>query len=132
MPAETFIMFLLRGHYASPIDYTDDALEQAGRRVRDAAREPAARRRGRRSHPDHAAAVQEALDDDFNTPRALALLFEAPAAAHDSIVEVLEVLGLGGLAREPRGSGRGRRAGRAAGGGASGAGLRPNQTGCAT
>ena len=45
--------------------------------------------------------MREVLDDDFNTPRALALLFEAPPSARDSIVEVLEVLGLGGLAREP-------------------------------
>ena len=29
--AETLIMFLLRGHYASPIDYDDEALEQARR-----------------------------------------------------------------------------------------------------
>ena len=40
-------MFLLRGHYASPIDYDDEALEQARRPRRDAA-EPAARRRRRK------------------------------------------------------------------------------------
>ncbi len=30
LPVETFLMFLLRGHYAGPIDYTEDALAQAG------------------------------------------------------------------------------------------------------
>ena len=34
MPVETFIMFLLRGHYSGPIDYTEDALAQAGGCVR--------------------------------------------------------------------------------------------------
>ncbi len=97
MPVETFIMFLLRGHYASPIDYTDDALEQAAGACATL-REKL--RAGAGSDPQLITRVQEALDDDFNTPRALALLFEAPASAHDSIVEVLEVLGLGGLARE--------------------------------
>ena len=42
----------------------------------------------------------EALDDDFNTPRALALLFDAPPEASGTVAEVLGVLGLGGLARE--------------------------------
>src|SRR5436853_394640 len=45
-------------------------------------------------------AVQEALDDDFNTPRALALLFDAPPSASGTVAEVLCVLGLGVLAHE--------------------------------
>ena len=98
MPVETFIMFLLRGHYAGPIDYTDDALAQAGAACATL-REKL--RSGSGSDPDLIRRVREVLDDDFNTPRALALLFEAPPSARDSIVEVLEVLGLGGLAREP-------------------------------
>jgi cysteinyl-tRNA synthetase len=96
--AETLIMFLLRGHYASPIDYDDEALEQARRaaetlrnRLRDGgdARDEALR-----------LAVCEALDEDFNTPRALALLFDAPPESAGTVAEVLDVLGLGGLAHE--------------------------------
>ncbi len=98
MPVETFIMFLLRGHYSGPIDYTEDALAQAGAACATL-REKL--RSGSGSDPDLIRRVREVLDDDFNTPRALALLFEAPPSARDSIVEVLEVLGLGGLAREP-------------------------------
>ena len=97
MPPETFLMFLLRGHYASPIDYTEDALTQAGAACATL-REKL--RAGSGSDPGLITRVREVLDDDFNTPRALALLFEAPPTARDSIVEVLEVLGLGGLGRE--------------------------------
>ena len=41
-----------------------------------------------------------ALDDDFSTPQALALLFRAPPAARDTVAEVLDVLGLGSLAHD--------------------------------
>jgi cysteinyl-tRNA synthetase len=95
--AETFIMFLLQAHYASPVDYDDAALERAraacttlrnklraGSGTDDALRE----------------AVTAALDEDFNTPGALALLFTAPPEAADTVAEVLDVLGLGGLAED--------------------------------
>ncbi|MDX6519722.1 MAG: cysteinyl-tRNA synthetase [Gaiellales bacterium] len=93
---EAFLLYLLGGHYAAPIDYSDKVLEQARatvetlrNRLRDG---------GGGSDPALIAAVCEALDDDFNTPRALALLFDAPAEASGSVAEVLEVLGLGSLA----------------------------------
>jgi cysteinyl-tRNA synthetase len=97
--AETFIMFMLRAHYASPVDYNDAALEQAR-----AACETLRNRL--RSDPGAGAAdgaattraVQAVLDDDFNTPQALAVLFDAPAGHTAAVREVLEVLGLGGLA----------------------------------
>ena len=41
-----------------------------------------------------------ALDDDFGTPEALALLFRAPPEARDTAAEVLDVLGLGSLAHD--------------------------------
>ena len=97
MPAETFLMFLLRGHYAGPIDYTEDALKQAAAACATL-REKL--RSGTGSDPELIRKVREVLDDDFNTPRALALLFEAPPSARDSIVEVLQVFGLGGLAED--------------------------------
>jgi cysteinyl-tRNA synthetase len=96
--AETFLLYMLRGHYAAPIDYTDDALEQA----RAAAETLRNRLRDGTGGTDDALreSVWEALDDDFNTPRALALLFDAPPEASDTVAEVLDVLGLGSLARE--------------------------------
>jgi cysteinyl-tRNA synthetase len=97
LPVETFLMYLLRGHYAGPIDYTEDALAQAGAACATL-REKL--RAGSGADPALIAKVREVLEGDFNTPKALALLFEAPPSAHDSIVEVLELFGLGGLARE--------------------------------
>ncbi len=95
---ETFLLFLLRAHYASPVDYTDDVLSQsqaACETLRNAIREGTpGEDAGLRS------AVIEVLDDDFNTPRALALLFDAPSTARDTVAEILGVLGLGGLTRE--------------------------------
>jgi cysteinyl-tRNA synthetase len=96
--AETLLVFFLRAHYASPVDYTDDALEQARataetlrNRLRDG---------GEGRDAELEAAVVEALDDDFNTPRALALLFDAGPEAAGSVREILGVLGLGSLAEE--------------------------------
>jgi cysteinyl-tRNA synthetase len=94
--AETFIMFLLQAHYASPIDYDDAALESARSAcatLRNRLRAGSGADEGLRD------AVIAALDEDFNTPQALALLFTAPPEARDTVAEVLEVLGLGSLAR---------------------------------
>jgi cysteinyl-tRNA synthetase len=95
--AETFIMFLLQAHYASPVDYDDAALERAR-----AACTTLRNKLRARSGTDDALreAVIAALDEDFNTPGALALLFTAPPEAADTLAEVLDVLGLGGLAQD--------------------------------
>jgi cysteinyl-tRNA synthetase len=95
--AETFIMFLLQAHYASPVDYDDEALERARAAcstLRNRLRSGSGTDAGLR------AAVVDALDEDFSTPQALALLFRAPPEARDTVAEVLDVLGLGSLARE--------------------------------
>ncbi|MGZ4431605.1 MAG: cysteine--tRNA ligase [Gaiellales bacterium] len=95
--AEAFLMFLLGAHYASPVEYSEGAMAQAAaacetmrNRLRD----------GRGADPALLEAVRFALDDDFNTPRTLALLFDAGPGARDTVAEVLDVLGLGALARE--------------------------------
>jgi cysteinyl-tRNA synthetase len=100
--AETFLMYMLRAHYASPMDYADEVLEQA-----QAACETLRNRlRGAPAgEPDAGspvlAAVREALDDDFSTPQALAVLFDSPAEEAPAVREVLRLLGLGGLAHDP-------------------------------
>jgi cysteinyl-tRNA synthetase len=96
--AETLIMLFLRAHYSAPIDYTEEAMGQARSAVetlRNRLRDGAGG-----SDPPLVDAVCEALDDDFNTPRALALLFGAPPASSGAVAEVLGVLGLGGLSEE--------------------------------
>jgi cysteinyl-tRNA synthetase len=95
--AETFIMYLLQAHYASPVDYDDPALERA----RAACATLRNRlRAGSGEDPELRAAVCEALDGDFGTPEALALVFRAPAGARDTAAEVLDVLGLGSLTHD--------------------------------
>jgi len=92
---ETLIMLFLQAHYASPMEYSDATLEQARaacETLRNRLRSGAGEDAGVRD------AVCEALDDDFHTPRALAVLFRAPPEARDTVAEVLDVLGLGGLA----------------------------------
>jgi cysteinyl-tRNA synthetase len=95
--AETFLMFLLQAHYANPVDYSDEAMERAA-----AACETLRNRlrAGSGVDPGLRTAACAALDDDFNTPEALALLFRAPAGARDTVAELLDVLGLGSLAHD--------------------------------
>jgi cysteinyl-tRNA synthetase len=96
--AETFIMYLLQAHYRSPIEYSDRALLQA----RESCATLRNRLRAGEGGKDDSvrAAVCDALDDDFATPRAMALLFDGAASAPDTVAEVLGILGLGGLAHE--------------------------------
>ena len=93
---ETLIMLFLQAHYGSPMEYSDATLEQA-RAACATLRERL--RTGSGDDPAVRDAVCEALDDDFNTPRALAVLFRAPPEAGDTVAEALDVLGLAGLAR---------------------------------
>jgi cysteinyl-tRNA synthetase len=108
--AEAVIDFLISGHYRQPLSFGTEALERAtarNERVRDFFRsaerldgdtDPAvtARREG----------FMEALADDFNTPRAMAELYELVAdgnrqplrGAHATLEEMLAVVGLGALA----------------------------------
>ena len=92
---ETLIMLFLQAHYRSPMEYSETTLDQARtacETLRNRLRSGSGEDAGVRD------AVCEALDDDFNTPRALAVLFRAPPEARDTVAEVLDVLGLGGLA----------------------------------
>ena len=76
---DALVAYFVQGHYRQPIAFSAEAVEQAGRaveRIRDfarrldpAAQEPAAR-------PDDAERFFDALADDFNTPAALATVFE--------------------------------------------------------
>jgi cysteinyl-tRNA synthetase len=109
--AEAVIDFLISGHYRQPLSFGTDALERAtarNERVRDFFRS-AERLDG---EPDPVVArlqgdFMDALADDFNTPRAMAELYELVAegnrrplrGAHAALAEMLAVVGLGALAR---------------------------------
>ncbi len=111
---DAVVMYLASGHYRQPLAFSPSELDDADRRVhriRDALRRLGA---GEPSPPDmahHKEAFFDALADDFNTPRALAALFEwvreANRRAGESrpdghvgdadLREMLDVLGLGAL-----------------------------------
>jgi cysteinyl-tRNA synthetase len=91
---ETLLLFFMTAHWSKPIDFSDETLAQARAQVetfRNFFLEAHAED-GRPSQWDRLAAV---LDDDFNTPAALALFHEWRAAgnAHD-LQRGLAVFGL--------------------------------------
>ena len=91
---ETLLVLFLSAHWRKPMDYTDETLAAAKARAdrfREVFRNPSARVG---SWADLAAA----LDDDFNTPEALAVMHEW--RDHDLLRRGLDVFGLGSLAEQ--------------------------------
>jgi cysteinyl-tRNA synthetase len=90
---EAILVYFLGAHWRSPIDYSDEAMEAArghAESFRNAFR-VAAERKDAASWEDFAAA----LNDDFNTPAALALLHEWRAAGSlDLLARGLRLFGL--------------------------------------
>jgi cysteinyl-tRNA synthetase len=97
---ETLLVYFMTAHWRKPIDFDDDALEQARSRWRSIAQ-----RLYERPAPEPAAAwerFEDALNDDFNTPEALALLHEwADAGQFDVLGRGLDVFGLGFVPEPP-------------------------------
>jgi cysteinyl-tRNA synthetase len=108
-PGEAIRLGLLNGHYRQPLDWNDDTIPQARKqldRLYGALRElevvqPAVGVKA-------PAAFVEALEDDLNTPQALAGLFELAHAANTSAAadksrikaELLDAAGLLGLLQQ--------------------------------
>jgi cysteinyl-tRNA synthetase len=89
---ETLLVYFLGGHWRKPIDYSDEVLEQA------AAQAESFRNvfRGDSVEGGDWDAFAAALEDDFNTPEALAILHGW--RDHDLLRRGLEVFGLESLA----------------------------------
>jgi cysteinyl-tRNA synthetase len=91
---ETLLVYLLTAHWRKPLDFTDEVLEQAAaqaeafRNVFRSSSEPAGEGAWER--------FMAALDDDFNTPDALAVMHEW--RDHELLSRALDVFGLGSLA----------------------------------
>jgi cysteinyl-tRNA synthetase len=93
---ETLLVFFLTGHWRKPLDYTDATLEAAAARAerfRDVFRSPSEPAPG-----DGWERFAAALDDDFSTPAALAVMHEW--RDHDLLRRALAIFGLGSLAEE--------------------------------
>ena len=91
---ETLLVYFLTAHWRKPVDFTDDVLEQVTAQTeafRNVFRSP--------SEPAGGGAWERfaaALDDDFNTPDALAVMHEW--RDHELLARALDVFGLGSLA----------------------------------
>jgi cysteinyl-tRNA synthetase len=104
---DALLMYFLGGHYHHPVEFDEERLTEARRRVQRLSE--AARRLEPGPSPDWSAPLRErffdALADDFNTPAALAAVFEwvreanrVPAGWGDAeLREMLRVLGLDNL-----------------------------------
>jgi cysteinyl-tRNA synthetase len=91
---EALLMLFLGAHWRKPMDYTDETLVAAKARAdgfREIFRNPST---GEGSWDDLVAA----LDDDFNTPQALAVMHEW--RDHDLLLRGLELFGLAALAEQ--------------------------------
>ena len=91
---ETLLVYFLTAHWRKPLDFTDDVLEQAAAQTeafRNVFRSPS-EAAGEGAWERFAAA----LDDDFNTPDALAVMHEW--RDHGLLARALDVFGLGSLA----------------------------------
>ncbi|HEY7649967.1 MAG TPA: cysteine--tRNA ligase [Methylomirabilota bacterium] len=98
-------LWLLGAHYRSPVDYSDDRLREAGRalerfaRLFHEARALSAEASPAPALPGDLASFRDrfmaAMDDDFNTPQALGVLFDLSTALY----ERLDAARAGGSAR---------------------------------
>ncbi|HMJ00661.1 MAG TPA: cysteine--tRNA ligase [Gaiellaceae bacterium] len=92
--AETLLMLFLGAHWRKPMDYSDETLTAARARAdgfREVFRNP--------SQPGGSwDDLVEALEDDFNTPDALAVMHEW--RDHELLRRGLDLFGLGSLAEE--------------------------------
>ncbi len=93
---ETILVYFLTGHWSRPIDFSDESMEAARARVerfREVFRGP--------SEPASAGEWERftaALEDDFNTPEALAVMHGW--RDHDLLRRALGLFGLASLAEE--------------------------------
>jgi cysteinyl-tRNA synthetase len=91
---ETLLLYLLSGYYRQPIAFHDDALAAARGRAdsfREVFRNPSVQ-----ADSGEWERLAATLDDDFNTPEALAVLHSW--RDHDLLRRALEIFGLGSLA----------------------------------
>jgi cysteinyl-tRNA synthetase len=89
---ETVLLFFMTAHWSKPIDFSEETMAQAAAQVETL--------RNKLRYPGEAAdswdELVAVLDDDFNTPEALAILHRWQD--RDLLVRALSVFGLGSLA----------------------------------
>ncbi len=94
---DALLLFFFSGHWRKPIDFSDETMEQAKARV-ETIRNSFTQQRAKKNLTlwDD---LSDALEDDFDTPRALAVLHDwASTGQLELLKEALEIFGLGSLA----------------------------------
>ena len=100
--AEVVRFFILRAHYRSPLNYSDQHLDDAKgalMRLYTALKNVTPQAEAIDWNDAYAGRFRAAMDDDFNTPEAMAILFELAAEANRSKSAITAGLlrGLGGI-----------------------------------
>ena len=100
--AEVLRFFILRAHYRSPLNYSDVHLDDARQsltRLYTALKDVTPDGLPLERDEVHAQRFAAAMDDDFNTPLAVAVLFELAAEINRSASPVLarQLIGLGAI-----------------------------------
>jgi cysteinyl-tRNA synthetase len=93
---ETVLVYFLTAHWSKPIDFSDETLAAAAARVdgfREVLRGPS-----EPAPPGEWERFEAALEDDFNTPDALAVMHGW--RDHELLLRVLDIFGLASLAEE--------------------------------
>jgi cysteinyl-tRNA synthetase len=93
---EPLLLFFMTGHWRKPLDFSEERVREAiarAERFREVFRGPS-----RPAAPGEWERLVTALDDDFNTPEALAILHEW--RDHQLLRRALAIFGLVGLAEE--------------------------------
>jgi cysteinyl-tRNA synthetase len=93
---ETILVYFLTAHWSKPMDFSDETMEAARARVerfRDVFRRPS-----EPAVPGEWERLAAALEDDFNTPEALAVMHGW--RDHDLLRRALDIFGLASLAEE--------------------------------
>ena len=93
---ENLLVFFLTAHWSKPIDYSEDTLSAAEARaesLREVFRNPS-----EQAPEGEWERLVAALDDDFNTPEALAIMHSW--RDHQLLRRALELFGLGSLAKQ--------------------------------
>jgi cysteinyl-tRNA synthetase len=93
---ETILVYFLTGHWSKPIDFSDETMTAAAARVegfRDVFRGPS-----EPASPGEWERFEAALEDDFNTPDALAVMHGW--RDHELLRRALDIFGLTSLAEE--------------------------------
>lgn len=93
---ETLLVFFLGGHWRKPLDYSDETMGAA--QARATGLREVFRAESTPAPTDAWQQFEAALDDDFNTPRALALMHEW--RDHALLRRALQLFGLANLAVE--------------------------------